>query len=182
MGLFGFGKPKKNDEHRSLLTTVHDNVELSIVQSILEGENIPYAYSERGSGGVVRVISGYSMYGTDIYVPTAVLDTARELLEAYRSGVAVEEEETDPMEHATDEEVEAFFSGADLGFEQMAELDLEFLSEASAEPNTDGKSKPTEKATAEEVEAFFSGADLDMVFLQKPDVEESADRKETDGE
>ena len=51
MGLFGFGKPKKDDEHRSLLTTVHDNVELSIVQSILEGENIPYAYSERGSGG-----------------------------------------------------------------------------------------------------------------------------------
>ena len=81
-----------------LLTTAHDDVELSVLKSILEGENIPYAYSERVSGGVVRVISGYSMYGTDIYVPTTVLDTARELLEAYRSGVAVEDGELDPME------------------------------------------------------------------------------------
>lgn len=88
--LFGLDKPASHDEYTAHLTTVHDNVELSIVRSILEGENIPYRVRERGSGGVVRVIAGYSMYGTDIFVPAEVLESATELLDAYRNGEVIE--------------------------------------------------------------------------------------------
>ena len=69
MGFFGLSKPKnKEKDNMVLLATAHGNVEMSVLQSILEGEGIPFMASDRGSGGVVRIIAGYSMYGTDIYV------------------------------------------------------------------------------------------------------------------
>ena len=89
---FGLDKPNINDENSALLTTVHDNVELSIVRSILEGENIPYHVRERGSGSSVKIITGYSMFGTDILVPRNMLEAASELLDAYRNGEIVDED------------------------------------------------------------------------------------------
>ena len=93
--LFGLDKPASHDEHTAYLTTTHDNVELSILRSILEAEEIPYRVRERGSGGVVKVVAGYSMYGSDIFVPTALLEKATELLDAYRNGEPVDEDEGD---------------------------------------------------------------------------------------
>lgn len=94
--LFGLDKPASHDEYTAHLTTVHDNVELSILRSILEGEEIPYRVRERGSGGVVKVIAGYSMYGSDIFVPAELLEKATELLDAYRNGEVIDgEDDTD---------------------------------------------------------------------------------------
>jgi len=90
--LFGFNKPTPQDEFTSILTTVHDPIELSIVRSILDGEKIPYRVCERGSGGMVKVIAGYSTFGTDIMVPAETLAMAQELLDAYRNGDVVEDE------------------------------------------------------------------------------------------
>ena len=97
--LFGLDKPRRADEGMALLTTTHDNIELSILQSILEGEGIPFACYDRGSGGAMRVIAGYSFMGTDIFVPDVLLEKATELLDAYRTG-----------EEITDEEAEALLS------------------------------------------------------------------------
>ena len=91
--LFGFDKPASHDEYTAVLTTVHDPVELSILRSILDGESIPYRVRERGSGGIVKVIAGYSMFGTDILVPAEALESAQELLEAYRNAEVVEDED-----------------------------------------------------------------------------------------
>ena len=89
---FGLDKVRAHDENAAHLTTVHNQVELSIVRSILEGEEIPYQTRERGSGGAVTVIAGYSMFGTDIFVPKAMLERANEVLDAYRNGENVEED------------------------------------------------------------------------------------------
>ena len=89
--LFGLDQPAPTDEYTAHRTTAHDNVELSILRSILEGEEIPYRVRERGSGGVVKVIAGYSMYGSDIFVPAELLEKATELLDAYRNGEVIEE-------------------------------------------------------------------------------------------
>lgn len=90
--LFGLDQPAKYDKDLELLTTVYDNVELSVLRSVLEGEGIPYLARERGSGSSVRIIAGFSMYGTDILVPKTVIEQAREVLEAYRNAVPVEED------------------------------------------------------------------------------------------
>lgn len=98
---FGLDKPKERDGMK-LLTTAHDDVELSILCSILDEEKIPYLTIDRGTGTALRLITGYSMYGTDIMVPEEALDTASEILEAYRNGEPVEE---DCLEEDEEEDV-----------------------------------------------------------------------------
>lgn len=92
--LFGLDNPHVGKD-LELLTTAHDDVELAILCDILEGEKIPYLKNDRGSGGALRIISGYSMYGTDILVPKDVFEQAREVLDAYRNGEPVEDESQD---------------------------------------------------------------------------------------
>ena len=92
--LFGLDSPH-SEEGMELLTTARDDVELSVLKSILEGEEIPYLAKDRGSGGLVRIITGNSMYGADILVPTAFLDQAKEILDAYRNAEPVEDWEDD---------------------------------------------------------------------------------------
>ena len=88
--LFGLDNPRKR-EGMELLTTARDDVELSVLKSILEGEEIPYLAEDRGCGGLVRVITGNSIYGTDILVPADFLERAKEILDAYRNADPVEE-------------------------------------------------------------------------------------------
>ncbi len=84
--IFGLDHPAKADKDATLLTTTHDDVEKSIICGILEEEEIPFLVKDRGAGEAVRVVTGYSMYGCDIYVPTALLEKANALLDDYRNG------------------------------------------------------------------------------------------------
>ena len=95
--LFGLDRPH-DEEGMELLTTARDEVELSVLRSILEGEEIPYLAKDRGSGALVRIITGNSMYGTDILVPTAYLAQATEILDAYRNAEPVDEDWEDEDE------------------------------------------------------------------------------------
>ena len=99
---FGLDKVSAHDKDTVLLTTVHDDVEKNLLCGILEEEQIPYLLKDRGSGDAVRILSGFSFFGTDIFVPEALIERATELLEAYRSGEVVEED----LEFADGEEEE----------------------------------------------------------------------------
>ena len=79
--LFGLEKPAKSTpEAGELLTTAYSNEELSAIESLLRSAEIPYRLCERGAGGVVRVIAGYNMYGTDVFVRPDQLEDAKALL------------------------------------------------------------------------------------------------------
>ena len=95
---FGLDNPTKGDKDTALLTTVHDSVEREIVCSILSAEEIPYRVVERGSGAMVKMLAGYSMFGSDIFVPSTLLEQATALLDAYRNGEIVEDEVEDADE------------------------------------------------------------------------------------
>lgn len=88
---FGLDKVGAHDADVSLLTTVHDEVEKGLLCGMLEEEHIPYLSKDRGSGEAVRILAGYSMFGCDIFVPSALLEQARELLDAYRNGEVCED-------------------------------------------------------------------------------------------
>ena len=122
---FGLDHPHV-DRELALLTTAHDDVELSILCDILRGEEIPYLTSDRGTGGALRIISGYSVYGTDILVPKALLEQAREVLDAYRNGEPVEDGEADDGDE-------------DDGDEDDREAD------GAQEPDADGSVLPAEE-------------------------------------
>jgi len=101
--LFGLDRPHSEDG-MELLTTAHDDVELSILKAILEDEGIPCLSQDRGSGSSVRIITGYSMYGTDVLVPSKCLDQAREILDAYRNAEPVEDWSDSDAEKDEDDE------------------------------------------------------------------------------
>lgn len=78
--LFGLDKISAHDKDLELLTTAYDPTYLAIVESILSDAKIPYLKKDRGSGAAVRVIMGYSMFGTDVFVLKEHLETAAELI------------------------------------------------------------------------------------------------------
>ena len=51
-----------------------------ILESILQDAEIPYLKKERGSGTSVKVIAGFSVFGTDLFVRKEQLELARELI------------------------------------------------------------------------------------------------------
>ena len=77
---FGLDSVSKQDEALEHVCTVYSTSELAVVRSILDGADIPYLIKERGAGASVKIITGFSMYGTDIFVPTEAAQTAKELL------------------------------------------------------------------------------------------------------
>ncbi len=79
--LFGFDKSNAPSPDLELLTTVTDRVYQSIIESVLKDNNIPYLSKERGSGSAVKIITGLSMFGTDIFVLKKDFERATELME-----------------------------------------------------------------------------------------------------
>lgn len=90
--LFGLEKKHKipYGEEVDLLITVHDPVTLGIVRGLLEDERIPYLVHERGAGSALRLITGYSTMGTDIYVPKVLIENAKALVAGIEDGEAIE--------------------------------------------------------------------------------------------
>ena len=80
--LFGLEKPHNiaPDDDVSHLITVYDVAVLGIVRGMLEDENIPYLVRERGTGSAMRILTGFSLFGTDVYVPADAYETAKGLV------------------------------------------------------------------------------------------------------
>ncbi|MBE6633277.1 MAG: DUF2007 domain-containing protein [Ruminococcaceae bacterium] len=103
--LFGLDKPVQKDDVAHL-TAAHNDIELSVLCSILEGEGIPYITHDRGVGSVMRILSGDNRYGSDIYVLPEDLERATEVLDAYRNAEPVEEDEDGDWDEDEDEDEE----------------------------------------------------------------------------
>jgi hypothetical protein len=63
-----------------LLRTANNNFEVDIIKGILEENKIPYLLKEKGIGSYMKIITGSSMYGTDIFVDKLVYERASELI------------------------------------------------------------------------------------------------------
>ncbi|MBR2011540.1 MAG: DUF2007 domain-containing protein [Clostridia bacterium] len=79
---FGFDKPVLNEEGLSLLCTLYDDLLVEMYEALLKEEEIPYLKKDRSGGGAIRILMGNNPHGTDIYVPSAHVERARELLMA----------------------------------------------------------------------------------------------------
>ena len=77
--IFGLDRPA-NDNSLTHLCTFHDPVSLSIAQEILTEAELPFLKKERGSGGAVRLITGFQSFGTDLFVRPEDAERASELL------------------------------------------------------------------------------------------------------
>ncbi len=78
--LFGNNRKRKKEKGISLLTTVFDHIECELLCGILENNGIPFFIKEDGSGSFSKIITGFSIFGTHIYVSDGDLERAKELL------------------------------------------------------------------------------------------------------
>ncbi|WFA10161.1 DUF2007 domain-containing protein [Tissierella sp. Yu-01] len=65
-----------------LLKTANNNFELDIIKGVLEDNQIPYLIQEKGIGSYMKIITGNSIYGTDIFVDKSVYETARNIIDS----------------------------------------------------------------------------------------------------
>ena len=89
---FGLDQPA-NEDGLVLLRSFHDDVSVTMAEEVLRDEEIPFVKKDRGSGSAVRLITGYSMYGTDILVAPDDLEKATALMEALFDVESVVEDE-----------------------------------------------------------------------------------------
>ena len=90
---FGLDQPATEDG-LVLLRTFHDDVSVIMAEEVLRDEEIPFVKKDRGSGSAVRLITGYSMYGTDLLVSPDDLEKATELMQAlFEVDYAIREEQ-----------------------------------------------------------------------------------------
>ena len=78
---FGLDHPA-NVEDLVLLRTFHDDASMAMAEEVLRDEDIPFVKKDRGSGSVVRIVAGFSTYGTDLLVAPADLERATGLMQA----------------------------------------------------------------------------------------------------
>lgn len=90
--LFGLDRPSLCEEGLEHLATAYSSEELLVLESILRDAEIPYLKKDRGSGTTVKVIMGYSIFGTDLYVRAEDLETAAALLAPVEESLPEEEE------------------------------------------------------------------------------------------
>ena len=119
--LFGLDEVAPHDtQHTALLTTVESREDQMALEALLRGAGIPYECRERGVGSPLKIIAGYSFYGTDVFVRKDMLETAQELL-AVMSAPAEDE-------NASPEDADTHAEGGDAS--------AECGENAPGEPNT----------------------------------------------
>ena len=89
---FGLDNPQ-GEQGLSLARSFYDPVSLAMAEQVLRDADIPFLKKERGSGGAVRILAGYQMYGSDIFVSENDAQRAQELLDSLFSGEAEVKEE-----------------------------------------------------------------------------------------
>ena len=77
--IFGLDHPA-TDNSLAHLCTFHDPISLAIAEEILNDAQLPFLKKERGSGGVVRLVTGFQSFGTDLFVRPEDAERAAELL------------------------------------------------------------------------------------------------------
>lgn len=84
---------KDNDDVFTFLVNVKDEIEFSLLESMLKQESIPILKKYRESGGYLSIYTGNTLFGIDIYVPSKLLDTARDIIMPY-NGIEEEDNES----------------------------------------------------------------------------------------
>jgi len=64
----------------ALLMNLDDDREVDIIESLLGSCGIPLLRKYRGLGGYLRILTGMSAFGVDLYVPEGKLEEAREIM------------------------------------------------------------------------------------------------------
>ncbi|MDR5659859.1 hypothetical protein RH915_10195 [Serpentinicella sp. ANB-PHB4] len=69
-----------------------------MIESQLQQHQIPVLKKHRGAGGYVSIYMGRSNLGIDLYVPSALLEKAHEIIKVYKEEIETDIDEKDEVE------------------------------------------------------------------------------------
>lgn len=73
-------KKDRKIEGETFLTTVNNQIQLDIIQSLLSSYDIPIYIRDELSGGFIRILMGSSHFDADIYVSEKDYQTAKAVM------------------------------------------------------------------------------------------------------
>ncbi len=76
-------KKNENDIEMVLLKSINNSMELNFIKNLLDENKIPYMLKDHGSGGYMRIASGFSIYGTDILVEKSMYEKAKAIIDEF---------------------------------------------------------------------------------------------------
>ena len=91
---FGLDTPARQED-LALVHSFHDEVSVNMAKALLQDEEIPFLAKDRGAGGAMRVIAGFSMYAVDLFVRPEDAERASALMKALFDNAEGENNETD---------------------------------------------------------------------------------------
>jgi hypothetical protein len=79
-------EPEPHFGEEAFLMTVPDKVQADVVESLLNSFEIPVAREYQEAGSYVRVFTGTTSFGIDLFVPSKALDKAKEIVRGSAAG------------------------------------------------------------------------------------------------
>jgi hypothetical protein len=80
-------------DHEEFLISVGDKFEADIIEAKLQSYNIPVLRKYKEAGGYTDIYMGMSITGIELYVPSKLLDDAKEIVKTEQVNLAAEENE-----------------------------------------------------------------------------------------
>lgn len=114
----------------ALLTTVNDNFEASLIEARLKQEGIPVLLKYKGTGAYLSLFMGKTSFGVEIYVPSDLIDKAREIMVfEMKEGMNDGEDSLEDEQNIPEDEQDSQDDEQDSP-EDEQDSPLEFLNEA----------------------------------------------------
>lgn len=82
---------KTNSPEWELLISTSNEVDLGIITTILKNNNVTFITKDTAIGGYMKIYSGHSIYGTEIFVEKHEIGDARDLISNFLSDVDSDE-------------------------------------------------------------------------------------------
>lgn len=73
------------DSESTFLITAVNSMEADVIEAILHAEGIPVLRKYKEAGGYMMIYMGRTIFGVDLYVPSPLLNKAREIIETSRN-------------------------------------------------------------------------------------------------
>lgn len=74
-------KENPNQDKEAHLISLMSNIEGDMIEALLKNNGIPVLKKYKEAGGYLKIYSGFAKFGVDIYVPSKLLEKAKDIIE-----------------------------------------------------------------------------------------------------
>jgi hypothetical protein len=96
------------EDEAAYLTSVSNKIEAEMLEALLNSNGIPVLKKSREAGGYLDIYMGATVYGVDLYVPSRLLERAREIIASNSENIEEDAQQDYSEEEDSGEVVEQY--------------------------------------------------------------------------